>query len=284
MIKDFKIVSLVFVTLHIIGYALINIVLKENRFIPYINGIWTVVIIILINRFISYRIKYLSYIIDSSNKIAKGDLDYKIQEKGSNSFSILAKNFNSISDIANKNIKDNIKNDIASSKLVQEIYRNNGIQKEKVKKMLDEVKNNLQSEVESINIVEIVQTIIKPYQKNIANYQLDLKFNTERKKIHVKANKELTTESVKEFIKNAFKNAMPNTNLYIDIKKENDSIYMSIKNICKEETTMEKILANNAFSIELSKRMLEIQGIKVNIDIDADLFKVELLFNKDTSI
>ena len=97
---------------------------------------------------------------------------------------------------------------------------------------------------------------------------------------------------VENLFSNISKYALENSRVYIDIKKDNNKVKIDIKNISKEKLNISadelmqrfvrgdksRTTEGSGLGISISKSLTEIQKGKFDLQIDGDLFKVQLEF------
>ena len=92
---------------------------------------------------------------------------------------------------------------------------------------------------------------------------------------------------------NVVKYAMPGTRVYVDVAKNGTKVELSLKNISAQmlnissEELMERFVRGdasrntegNGLGLNIAKSLMEIQGGKLDLVVDGDLFKVVLTLN-----
>ena len=93
-------------------------------------------------------------------------------------------------------------------------------------------------------------------------------------------------------IGNALKYSMKNSRVYIDLKKVEDKVIFEIKNIsayelnCDPNELRERFKRGDSsrhtegsgLGLSIANSLVELQGGKLSVDIDGDLFKVKIIF------
>jgi signal transduction histidine kinase len=91
---------------------------------------------------------------------------------------------------------------------------------------------------------------------------------------------------------NIVKYALPGTRVYADLTQQADRVQLSLKNISKEplnmsaEELMERFVRGDAsrntegsgLGLNIAQSLMELQGGKLELTVDGDLFKVTLTF------
>ena len=88
---------------------------------------------------------------------------------------------------------------------------------------------------------------------------------------------------------------MPDTRLYVDLLAVEDKVFLSLKNISRQELNisaqelMERFVRGDVsrksegsgLGLNIAKSLMEIQGGQMQLLLDGDLFKVTLIFPAD---
>lgn len=261
-------------------YMITNIVFPNN-ISPYISFLLSTLTILLICTFIIKRLRYISYILEETKKIVDEDLENRIDVKGNGSFSKLAIAINDISSLAMDLLYDSIKNEVANYKFIKEIGVNNNIETDELITRISRIKNEVILDKQKINLIELIEDLANYYQGDFINSNLELKKLYTNVPTNVICSKVLLREALSEIFKNICQYAMENTKIYIDIKEEDNNIYLYIKNISKEDININSIRNNELGGIRLFENLLVLQSIKTNVEIEAGLFKVTVVFHKE---
>ncbi len=102
----------------------------------------------------------------------------------------------------------------------------------------------------------------------------------------------LSWRVISNLLSNAVKYAMPGTRLYVDLVQVENAVLLSLKNISKEslnmdpEELLERFVQGDAsrktegsgLGLNIAKTLMEVQGGKLRLMLDGDLFKVTLVF------
>lgn len=278
LIYDLKKFTISILIIFSILYIITNIIFSNNIAI-YINFLLSILLILSICSFIIKRLRYLSYILEETKKILDEDLEKKIDIKGNGSFSKLAIVINDISSLSMDLIYDSIKNEVVSYKFIKEIGINNNIELEELQTRINRIKNEVIVDLEKINLTDLIEDLAKYYEGDLINNNLELKKLYQQIPINVIGSKVLLREALSELFKNIYQYSMENTKVYIDIKNEEDKIYLFIKNISKEDVNTVTIRNNDLGGIRLCENILALQNINTNIETEAGLFKVTIIFD-----
>ena len=147
-------------------------------------------------------------------------------------------------------------------------------------------------------IVERVPALVSDCNtiKNIINKvesELDLKINVPEEKIYIRADGRRLYRVMENLFSNISKYSLPNTRVYIDITKDENSVKLTMKNISSYELNfdpgeiMERFkraddsrnTEGSGLGLSIAKDLVKLQGGSFDIDIDGDLFKAIVQFN-----
>ncbi|MBU5298512.1 HAMP domain-containing histidine kinase [Clostridium sporogenes] len=148
--------------------------------------------------------------------------------------------------------------------------------------------------IEKIDITALLKQSIAEFEEKIKNSSLKLKFKYNDKKIYVNLDGKKTWRVFENLINNIIKYSQPNTRVYIDLIETDTKIIITMKNISHYEMdfTSHEIFERfkrgdkarntegSGLGLAIAKSIVELQGGNLNINIDGDLFKVIIEFNK----
>lgn len=148
--------------------------------------------------------------------------------------------------------------------------------------------------IEKIDITALLKQSIAEFEEKIKNSSLKLKFKYNDKKIYANLDGKKTWRVFENLINNIIKYSQPNTRVYIDLIETDTKIIITMKNISHYEMdfTSDEIFERfkrgdkarntegSGLGLAIAKSIVELQGGNLNINIDGDLFKVIIEFNK----
>jgi signal transduction histidine kinase len=93
-------------------------------------------------------------------------------------------------------------------------------------------------------------------------------------------------------LSNTVKYALPGTRVYLDLTQEGGRVFISLKNISREELLIDaqelmerfvrgdaaRIAEGSGLGLNIAKSLMEVQGGQLQLQVDGDLFKVILRF------
>ena len=117
--------------------------------------------------------------------------------------------------------------------------------------------------------------------------------NIPEEEIYIQADSRYMYRIIENIFGNISKYALENSRVYIDIAKKGKKVQMDVKNISKEilnisaDELMQRFVRGDksrttegsGLGISISKSLVELQKGKLDLKIDGDLFKVELIFD-----
>lgn len=153
---------------------------------------------------------------------------------------------------------------------------------------------NIQLNIVDVDIVELMKQTQFELSDKIEESSLKFKWNLPNEKVIIKLDSQKTFRVFENLLMNIVKYAMPNSRVFIDIINEEDNVSIILKNMSANEMdfTAEEIVERFArgdrsrntegsgLGLAISKSFVELQGGSFNIEIDGDLFKVKIDFNK----
>ncbi|WP_052356818.1 HAMP domain-containing sensor histidine kinase [[Clostridium] dakarense] len=264
------------ITLIGIGCLIINGI--GVLFGPFVSHILTVIgSTIVLAFFIIYTLKTLAYaseIIEGTEKIKKGDLNYKIPVKGNDNFTVLAQNINNIGEGLEKSIDKQLKSERMKSELITNVSHDlktpltsiinyvELIKKEKdirpehikdyvnvldskskrLKLLIEDLfeaskvgSGNIELNMEKIDVKQLLRQSIGEMEEKLSNSNLDIKLNLPEDNIYIYADGRRMYRVFENLLSNIAKYSLDGTRVYIDLLDNEDNIKLSMKNISSYE-------------------------------------------------
>lgn len=150
---------------------------------------------------------------------------------------------------------------------------------------------NVKLNIVDINLKELVIQGLVEYQTEFENRNLDLRFNENCESVTVLADGQQTYRIIENLLSNAKKYSAPDTRVYSSIREENGFGVFEIKNTSKEpldispEELTERFVRGdasrgeeegNGLGLSIAKELCSLQGGRLEISIDGDLFKASV--------
>ena len=154
---------------------------------------------------------------------------------------------------------------------------------------------NITVDIISLDAAETVNQALGEFADKLEAARLVSVFRQPEQPVMMKADGRLTWRVLSNLLSNAVKYAMPDTRLYIDLVRLEDTALLSLKNVSKEELTihadelMERFVRGDTsrksegsgLGLNIAKSLMEVQGGQMELLLDGDLFKVTLIFPAD---
>lgn len=146
----------------------------------------------------------------------------------------------------------------------------------------------------NIDIVELMRQTQIELDDKIRNSNLNLRNNFPENKVVLELDSQKTFRIFENLLINVIKYAMEGSRVYIDIIDGEEAAKITIKNISAEEISFNAFdiverfergdksrnTEGSGLGLAIAKSFVEVQGGTFNIEIDGDLFKVIITFEK----
>lgn len=146
------------------------------------------------------------------------------------------------------------------------------------------VTKTLEIDIQKIDIVSLTKQTLVEYEGKLEDKNIKIKKYIPSEKIFIDADGDKLWRVLEILIDNILNHAKEKTRAYVEVKEIEENIELTLINISKNELNMdiEKFYQfmneNKSLGIPIAISLTEIQGGKLDIDIDGDMFKVTLLF------
>lgn len=151
---------------------------------------------------------------------------------------------------------------------------------------------NLKLNLEKINIAELINQTTGEFEDKFKESALEVVTKLPQDEVYIEADSRYMFRVIENVFSNISKYAAKNSRVYIDIATYGDKVGISIKNISSEklnispEELMQRFVRGDrsrttegsGLGLSISRDLTELQKGKFEIQIDGDLFKVELEF------
>lgn len=196
------------------------------------------------------------------------------------------------------NYVDLIKKEEIDNEKVKEYIEILDNKSQRLKKLTDDLveaakasSGNVKLNMEKINIIELLKQTTAEFEDKFQNIGLEVIY-TMPEEANIMADSRYMFRVVENIFSNISKYALENSRVYIDVIANNNKVYIGIKNISKQrlnistEELMQRFVRGDksrntegsGLGLSISKSLTELQNGTFNIQIDGDLFKVELEF------
>ncbi len=152
---------------------------------------------------------------------------------------------------------------------------------------------NVKLNLEKINTVELIKQSIGEFEDKFSAKNLEIITSMSSEEIFIKADSRCMYRVIENLFGNISKYALDGSRVYVDIGKVDSKVRITIKNISKERLNISadelmqrfvrgdksRTTEGSGLGISISKSLTELQKGKFDLQVDGDLFKVELEFN-----
>lgn len=153
---------------------------------------------------------------------------------------------------------------------------------------------NITLNVEAVDVVALMKQTLLELEDKLQSSSLILRRNFPEAKVILQLDSLRTFRVFENLVSNITKYAMPNTRVYIDIIDKADCVEITLKNMAAEEINFEvdniverfvrgdesRNTEGSGLGLAIAKSFVELQGGRLNIEVDGDLFKVIINFKK----
>jgi signal transduction histidine kinase len=153
---------------------------------------------------------------------------------------------------------------------------------------------NITAHIVTLDAAESVNQALGEFSDKFAASQLEPVFQIPPTPISILADGRLVWRVLSNLMSNAVKYALPGTRLYIELTETENEAQLSLKNISREplrisaEDLMERFVRGDVsrnsegsgLGLNIAKSLMEIQNGQLQLQLDADLFTVTLVFPK----
>lgn len=149
---------------------------------------------------------------------------------------------------------------------------------------------DMKVELDDIEIVEFLKQAIVEVEDKIFDKNLIIRSIFPKEEVVLSCSGEMLWRVFEILFENIIKHSLENSRVYLEVKKEDNKLYIILKNTSKKELNIEPkdlvhIINNNksedvsGLGLEIAKNLVLLQNGDFKIDIDGDLFKVIIGFN-----
>ena len=143
-----------------------------------------------------------------------------------------------------------------------------------------------------MDAVETVNQVLGEFADKLEAANLTPVFRKPAQSVSICADGKLVWRVMSNLLSNTVKYALPGTRLYVDLLQIDSSVYLSLKNVSREELTataeelMERFVRGDAsrntegsgLGLNIAQSLMEVQKGRLELSVDGDLFKVTLVF------
>lgn len=153
---------------------------------------------------------------------------------------------------------------------------------------------NITLNIEAVDVVSLMKQTLLELEDKLEESSLIMRKNFPEEKVILQLDSFRTFRVFENLVSNISKYAMPNTRVYIDIVDKNDYVEITLKNMAADEINFDvdniverfvrgdesRNTEGSGLGLAIAKSFVELQGGRLNIEVDGDLFKVIINFKK----
>ncbi len=157
---------------------------------------------------------------------------------------------------------------------------------------------NLSVTLAPVNLSEALDQALGEYRERLAAGQLELIVSCASRETMVQADGRLLWRVLDNLLGNVCKYALPGTRVYVTAAETDGGAAVSLKNISREPLNvsagelMERFVRGDAsrstegsgLGLNIARSLMELQGGALNLTVDGDLFKAELILCLDKKL
>ena len=172
-------------------------------------------------------------------------------------------------------------------------------QSARMKKLIDDLMEmskastgNLPVEITVVDAGEAVNQALGEFADKLAAAQITPVWHQPENTVTIRADGRLVWRAMSNLLSNAVKYAQPGTRLYVDMKTVDEKVFISFKNISRDqlnvsaEELLERFVRGEAsrntegsgLGLNIAQSLMELQHGRLELLVDGDLFKVTLIF------
>lgn len=238
-----------------------------------ISGFYILVYMLFVPFYVLKRLVYLSKVIQGTEVIASGNLDYFIEEKGDKTLVRLAQNINRMK----SSFKDSVESQLRSERLKTELITNvshdlktpltsiinyvnllkkAGISEEqstayieildrksqRLKILIEDLfeaskvsSGAVELDIEEVDIASLLRQALGEFDEKISNSSLTFRVNIPVEELYIKLDGKRTWRVFENLISNALKYSQPDSRVYINLVDKEDKVLIIMKNMSSYE-------------------------------------------------
>ncbi|MBO4309525.1 MAG: HAMP domain-containing histidine kinase [Lachnospiraceae bacterium] len=178
-------------------------------------------------------------------------------------------------------------------------------QSNKLKRLLDDLveiskasTGNMELIMENLDVTTILSQAIGEYEERFEEKNLEVILKAPENSLYIKADSRKLWRVFDNLLQNIYKYSYPGTRVFLEALEKDKKVYLVFKNTSSEHITLtpeelterftrndeSRHLEGNGLGLAIAKTMTEAMGGVFVLEIDGDLFKVSVLFDKEEHI
>jgi signal transduction histidine kinase len=147
--------------------------------------------------------------------------------------------------------------------------------------------------IERIDVGALLYQALAEFDEKIKNSSLTFKVNAKKQKFYADLDGNKTWRVFENLISNILKYSQANTRVYIDLEEKQNRVILTMKNVSAYELDFDtgelferfkrgdqsRSTEGSGLGLSIAKSIVTLQGGKLSIEIDGDLFKVIIEFD-----
>lgn len=147
--------------------------------------------------------------------------------------------------------------------------------------------------IEKLNIIELIKQTTGEFEDKFKEKKLEIISSMPKEDIFINADSRYMYRIIENLFSNISKYALDSSRVYIDVKNDDLKVKISIKNISKDKLNISaeeliqrfvrgdksRTTEGSGLGLSISQSLTELQKGKFVLNVDGDLFKVELEFD-----
>ncbi len=152
---------------------------------------------------------------------------------------------------------------------------------------------NIDAKLEEVSLTVVMEQIEGEYREKLENKNFNLIVSYPVKDVSIQVDGQHLNRVIDNLMINVLKYSLENTRVYIDAVINEDKAVIAIKNTSKQqlniaaEDLMQRFVRGdesrheegNGLGLSIAQSLANVQGAKLDITVDGDLFKSEIIFN-----
>lgn len=199
------------------------------------------------------------------------------------------------------NYVDLIKREDIQDEKINEYVKVLDQKSQRLKKLIDDLveaskasSGNVKLNIEEMNLDELLKQVIGEFEDKFEEKNLSVDLNLPGENVKIFADNRYMYRIIENLFSNISKYSMENTRVYIDLINTRDAIKLEIKNVSKERLNISadelmqrfvrgdksRYTEGSGLGLSIAESLAGLQNIEFKIEIDGDLFKTILQWDK----